>query len=318
MSLQDFDFQNSFSYFSVSQFPQSGNNWLDQDEQNHDFSDIFNDRELILDSNSEDNFNYKLPWPTIMTNHFIAPSQDDSPIKNCSEIELNSIEFALVNKFQKSQKENEQKKIRSEFYKTRKNAIGCACKLTKCLRRYCPCFANGGVCVPDCLCSNCMNSDKFKKERAVIIEKTKKITKNSFTKKIVKTKTGRLINTEGCQCKSGCLSGKCACSKNGIGCSPICRCLSCQNKFTPLTKQEVLENYRACIRTRDKIILKDLDKSNSKSGISFASLLPQNRKVYKDKLQNSTQENFQFKDNEILDQYLVYENQEFLFSDISR
>ena len=45
-----------------------------------------------------------------------------------------------------------------------------------------------------------------------------------------------------CQCKGGCKNRRCNCLKNGQGCVPECKCVSCAN---PLNGVDV-ENYSAC------------------------------------------------------------------------
>ena len=40
----------------------------------------------------------------------------------------------------------------------------CKCKLSKCLKLYCDCFANSLVCGIECQCQNCNNSESNQKE----------------------------------------------------------------------------------------------------------------------------------------------------------
>ena len=35
--------------------------------------------------------------------------------------------------------------------------IGCRCKHTQCLKKYCQCFAAGKVCTQQCICVSCAN-----------------------------------------------------------------------------------------------------------------------------------------------------------------
>ena len=163
---------------------------------------------------------------------------------------------------QKIKKSNRNQKLSTfEFYRKRRNSKGCGCGATKCLRRYCPCFRNGGFCGFDCACLDCLNKEEFKDKRKQIIDKTKQIVKYSFLDKIVKTETGKKINAEGCKCKSGCRQRHCGCSKNSIGCSPICKCTDCRNSFTDLNKEEVLSIYRTPNRTKEQIIIESVKNS---------------------------------------------------------
>ena len=67
------------------------------------------------------------------------------------------------------------------------------------------------------------------------------------------TKSGKAINPEGCRCKSGCISKLCVCSNNGVGCSPICKCISCKNEFVEIDPEEVRQLFKATSRKREKI-----------------------------------------------------------------
>lgn len=40
----------------------------------------------------------------------------------------------------------------------------CNCKNSRCLKQYCVCFARGGLCGPECACSNCANNNESGEE----------------------------------------------------------------------------------------------------------------------------------------------------------
>ena len=42
----------------------------------------------------------------------------------------------------------------------------CRCDRSGCLKRYCVCFAAGGLCAPDCKCKDCKNDDSTEERRA--------------------------------------------------------------------------------------------------------------------------------------------------------
>lgn len=132
---------------------------------------------------------------------------------------------------------------------------GCGCLTSNCLRRYCKCFSGQGYCSEGCGCVDCFNTAEYETERQVVIVKTKEICRTSFTPKILQTESGAKINAEGCRCKSGCKSQHCLCSKNGVGCSPICRCEGCVNSKVNLEPAEVRKYYRSPLRTKDKILI---------------------------------------------------------------
>lgn len=132
---------------------------------------------------------------------------------------------------------------------------GCGCQTSNCLRRYCKCFANKGYCGDGCGCVDCFNTLEFEEERKVVIEKTEEICRGSFAPKFASTKDGVKINAEGCRCKSGCRSKLCLCSKNGVGCSPICRCSGCTNSKIELEPEEVKRLFRNPTRTKERLII---------------------------------------------------------------
>lgn len=132
---------------------------------------------------------------------------------------------------------------------------GCGCQTSNCLRRYCKCFSNRGYCYEGCGCVDCFNTPEYEKERQLVIQKTEEICKTSFEPKIRTTDTGIKINAEGCRCKSGCKSKHCLCSKNGVGCSPICRCKACENAKVELEPAEVRKYFRVPLRTKERILI---------------------------------------------------------------
>ena len=48
-------------------------------------------------------------------------------------------------------------------------------------------------------------------------------------KNLAKIKSKMSFDTNGCGCKSGCLTGRCACKKNGGFCTAGCKCIDCKN-----------------------------------------------------------------------------------------
>lgn len=132
---------------------------------------------------------------------------------------------------------------------------GCGCQTSNCLRRYCKCFSSKGYCGDGCGCTDCFNTSEFEDQRKAVIEKTQEINHTSFEPKIASTKAGIKINVEGCRCKSGCRSKLCQCSKNGVGCSPICKCSGCVNEKVDLEPEEVRLLFRNPIRTKERILI---------------------------------------------------------------
>ena len=119
----------------------------------------------------------------------------------------------------------------------------CSCNKTKCIKKYCECFANNKLCT-NCLCIDCRNKDIFI---------------NTFgMDNSDKNKNKEIIV---CTCsKSGCNKKYCECYKEGLKCNIKCRCINCLNL------PEELNNKNS---TNEKII--SLDESKSESGKNTTS-----------------------------------------------
>jgi len=117
-----------------------------------------------------------------------------------------------------------------------KNKPCCSCNKTKCIKKYCECFANNKLCT-NCLCLDCRNKDIFINTFGINAEE-----KNKAKDIIV------------CTCsKSGCNKKYCECFKEGLKCNIKCRCINCLN----LPEEQL-------IKSNEKII--NLDESKSESG----------------------------------------------------
>jgi hypothetical protein len=100
----------------------------------------------------------------------------------------------------------------------------CSCIKTKCMKKYCECFANNKPC-KNCICLDCQNKDINKDIKENISNNNKEIT---F-----------------CTCaKSGCNKKYCECFKEGAKCNIKCRCVNCLNLEEKLDKNlEKIENF---------------------------------------------------------------------------
>lgn len=136
-----------------------------------------------------------------------------------------------------------------------KKGVGCSCSKSKCLRLHCKCFRTLGYCSPDCGCIDCFNEPRFEAERWSVIQMMKKIYPQAFAPKIVNADDQLALNSHGCRCKTGCSKNYCDCFRNGVGCSPICRCQSCLNKQVDIGVPEVRKHYDSGNRTKDKIVI---------------------------------------------------------------
>ena len=130
----------------------------------------------------------------------------------------------------------------------------CTCKKTKCLKLYCECFANGGICGPKCKCLDCHNKAELQDLRELIIQETLEKNPLAFTSKYKKTtdKTADKLHSRGCNCKkTGCVKNYCECYTEGLGCSKICKCSGCKNEHMEL-KDEEADLYREKILRKRK------------------------------------------------------------------
>ena len=92
----------------------------------------------------------------------------------------------------------------------------CSCIKSRCLRKYCECWANGKICYLDCKCINCNNKPNNIKR----IEALKKYKPKVF---------------DSCACvRSKCLKKYCECFALGKKCKEECKCLDCHNKSDEL------------------------------------------------------------------------------------
>ncbi|KAL5655402.1 hypothetical protein ACJX0J_034721, partial [Zea mays] len=120
----------------------------------------------------------------------------------------------------------------------------CACKKSRCLKLYCPCFAGGGYCSDKCGCQPCFNKEAFSETvqttRKVLLSRQKRMSMkinrrpeaNAEPMEDAHHSSSSTPPRRGCNCKkSSCLKKYCDCYQDGTGCSLFCRCDDCQNPF---------------------------------------------------------------------------------------
>ena len=100
----------------------------------------------------------------------------------------------------------------------------CNCTKTKCMKKYCECFANKRFC-KDCHCQDCMN--RFP------------LYNNSNNNMRYLTENELII----CTCtKSNCNKKYCECYKAGKKCNDKCRCLNCLNSNSSNSSTNIVNN----------------------------------------------------------------------------
>jgi hypothetical protein len=106
-----------------------------------------------------------------------------------------------------------------------KKIIGCNCKNSGCLKRYCECFTRMKYCDLNCQCKNCFNTLEHEKERVEAIQ-------NYMMKSPISFKKLNLdVSNLTCFCKkSNCLKKYCECFQMGMKCNSNCKCFDCKNK----------------------------------------------------------------------------------------
>ena len=98
-----------------------------------------------------------------------------------------------------------------------KNKPCCNCIKTKCMKKYCECFANNKLC-KNCVCSDCKNKNK---NEEIIPDENKENIANNINKE------NKVVF---CTCsKSGCNKKYCDCFKENQKCNIKCRCINCLN-----------------------------------------------------------------------------------------
>ena len=110
-----------------------------------------------------------------------------------------------------------------------KNKPCCNCLKTKCMKKYCECFANNKSC-RNCLCSDCKNKNKNDENNTN--GENKENIGNNTTANNISNNNSNIKETKivFCTCsKSGCNKKYCDCYKENQKCNIKCRCINCLN-----------------------------------------------------------------------------------------
>ena len=141
---------------------------------------------------------------------------------------------------------------------SKKQKCGCRCKKTKCTRLHCICFREKGYCGDHCSCVDCFNREEFSDTIKKIRDFTKEINPLAFQSKIqtIDLENGQKIHNRGCSCtKNQCQKNYCECHKNGLACSPLCKCENCKNEKVDIDVSKVKKIFKKCSRKKKKFVI---------------------------------------------------------------
>ena len=141
----------------------------------------------------------------------------------------------------------------------RRSQKGCRCSKSKCLRLHCVCFRNGSFCGKDCGCQGCYNSKSNQALVKEVRKATKDINSQAFESRFVELKVNNKILrfTKGCSCsKNNCQKNYCECFKNGLPCTPLCKCESCYNDKCDIEPKLASKLFKKSSRKKKKIVFR--------------------------------------------------------------
>ena len=184
----------------------------------------------ILPSLSKENINISSPNPQLFKpvpirkseNNLSFPISTKSNSPNSALIYPN-FGFGSYSTFNFNSLGNLQNYLLSQEKKTKldiKNKPCCNCIKTKCMKKYCECFANNKFC-KNCVCIDCKNKNEE------ILTDNKENKENKENNSLSINKDSKAIF---CTCsKSGCNKKYCDCYKENKRCNIKCRCINCLN-----------------------------------------------------------------------------------------
>jgi hypothetical protein len=148
--------------------------------------------------------------------------------------------------------------IKRKKSSSKNKKCGCRCKKTKCTRLHCICFREKGYCGDGCSCTDCYNREEFADTIKKIRDFTKEINPLAFQSKIqtIDLDNGQKIHNRGCSCsKNQCQKNYCECFKNGLSCSPLCKCENCKNEKVDIDVSKVKKIFKKCSRKKKKFVI---------------------------------------------------------------
>ena len=138
---------------------------------------------------------------------------------------------------------NEQKINKFPYQKEK---VCCNCTKTKCIKKYCECFANNRLC-NNCNCQDCMNKIDYSN----YLDNNNMNNTNENENEIII-----------CTCtKSNCNKKYCECYKFGVKCNEKCRCINCMNTLNK--NQTNINNSIPNNNNNNKVKLNHNEKNNN-------------------------------------------------------
>ena len=227
------------------------------------------------------------------TESFMNPS--DSTITSKPNDETNHLQSEFTSPLNENNKYTyfQSKKINMFDKKDILDKPCCCCTKTKCIKKYCECFANNRFC-KDCHCIDCMN-------KYIYLNNNNNNSRESLeNEKIFCTCT-----------KSNCVKKYCECYKSGKKCRDKCRCVNCLNNMSPTFT--IINNNS---NNNDNINLNE-DDNNMKEIINKQNINLDEEKSYSRKFSSSEDSSGNYKIQRIsvfINQYQTLVNVE-KFSD---
>ncbi len=165
-----------------------------------------------------------------------------------------------------------------------KKSMGCNCKNSGCLKRYCECFSRMKYCERNCQCKNCLNNINFEKDRSEAIRLYLVKSPVSFKK------INMDLNNITCNCKkSNCLKNYCECFQFGLKCTYSCGCVDCKNRNSFEKKLFFVENN--CDSKKDSNHINgdslDIQKSNINQNNNLIKLQEDDKNINNNKINNN-------------------------------
>lgn len=206
-----------------------------------------------------------------------------------SDIESQEEEDSKNTDSEKSSSHAEESKVsnkkKRKTSQTKKNFC-CTCTKSRCLKKYCECYANKEYC-DGCECQNCYNLPKFRE----MIKRSLDFTGGKGSKyhahsgagideDSIHSPTESLENQEiVCNCtKSNCMKKYCECFKAGEGCKDSCRCINCENDKQVVAKHE--GGIGGTITNKVNFVLSEAEKEKRKFARNPINFIIEGTSVY--------------------------------------